>query len=177
MQYYGKFGNLSSAMSLRKDVPFVFNRKCVEALNKVKQLLTTAPLLAHYDTNAQIVLTVDASSTGLGCVLSLIDSKGRERPVSYSSRKLSPAEKNYSQIDKEATTVVFGVRRYHQYLYARHFTLKCDHKPSLSIFGCKKGIPVFAAGRLQRYALFLTAAYDFGIKYVKSEENSADALS
>lgn len=61
-------------------------------------------------------------------------------------------------------------------MYGRHFTLKCDHKPLLSIFGPKKGIPVFAAGRLQRYALFLTG-YNFEIKYVRSEENSADALS
>lgn len=61
-------------------------------------------------------------------------------------------------------------------MYGRHFTLKCDHKPLLSIFGPKKGIPVFAAGRLQRYALFLTGC-DFEIKYVRSEENSADALS
>lgn len=110
-------------------------------------------------------------------MLSIIDSEGGvERAVSYSSRTLSPAEQNYSQIDKEAIVVVYGVKKYHQYLYGRHFTLKCDHKPLLSIFGPKKGISVFAAGRLQRYALFLTG-YDFEIKYVKSVENSADALS
>lgn len=182
VQYYGKFvPNLSSIMSpmynlLRKDVPFVFDEKCLKAFKQVKELLTTAPILAHYDPQAHAVLTVDASSAGLGCVLSIIDSEGVERPVSYSSRTLSPAERNYSMIDKEATAIVYGVKKYHQYLYGRHFTLKCDHKPLLSIFGPKKGIPVFAAGRLQRYALFLSG-YSFDIKYVKSEENSADALS
>lgn len=182
VQYYGKFvQNLSGIMSpmynlLRKDVPFVFDENCMKAFNKVKELLTTAPILAHYDPNAPAVLTVDASSTGLGCVLSIIDSEGAERPVSFASRTLSLAERNYSQIDKEATAIVFGVKKYHQYLYGRHFTIKCDHKPLLSIFGSRKGIPVFAAGRLQRYALFLSG-YTFDIKYVKSEENSADALS
>lgn len=182
VQYYGKFvPNLSGILSLlynllRKDVEFTFDDKCMTAFSKVKELLTTAPVLAHYDPNAPAVLTVDASSTGLGCVLSIIDSEGIERPVSFSSRTLSPAERSYSQIDKEATGIVFGVKKYHQYLYGRHFTLKCDHKPLLSIFGSKKGIPVFAAGRLQRYALFLSG-YTFDIKYVKSEENSADALS
>ena len=182
VQYYGKFvPNLSGILRpmynlLRKDVPFNFNDDCLKAFNKVKELLTTAPVLAHYDPNAPAVLTVDASSMGLGCVLSIIDNEGVERPVSYSSRTLNAAERNYSQIDKEATAVVFGVKKYHQYLYGRHFSLKCDHKPLLSIFGDKKGIPVFAAGRLQRYALFLTG-YSFDIKYVKSDENSADALS
>lgn len=85
------------------------------AFNKQQQLLTTAPVLVHYDPNAPAVLTVDASSTGLSCRLSIIDSEGVQRPVSFSLRTLSRAEQYYSQIDKTATAVVFGVKKYHQY--------------------------------------------------------------
>lgn len=86
-------------------------------------------MIAHYDTQAPAILTVDASSTGLGCVLSIIDSEGVERPIYFSSRTLSQAERNYSQIDREASAIIYGVQKYHQYLYGRHFTLKSDHKP------------------------------------------------
>lgn len=85
------------------------------------------------------ILIVDASSMGLGFVLSIVDSEGVEPPVSFSSRILSPAEQYYSQIDNEATAIVFGVKKYHQYLYGRHFNIKCNHKPLLSIYGPKTG--------------------------------------
>lgn len=63
---------------------FEFNDQCMKAFNKVKQLLSTAPVLAHYDTQAPAMLTVDASSTGLGCVLSIIDWEGVERSIYFS---------------------------------------------------------------------------------------------
>ena len=182
MNYYGKFiPNLSSVLNpmyklLRKDVPFEFYEESIKSFNLVKKLLSTAPVLAHYDTSAPAILTVDASNSGLGCVLSIICKDGVERPVSYSSRSLSPTELQYSQIDKEALAIVYGVKKYHQYLYGRHFSLKSDHKPLLSIFGPKKGLPVFAKTRMQRYALFLSG-YNFSIQYVKSENNNADMFS
>lgn len=182
VNYYGKFvPNVSMVLRplynlLRKDVPFSFDKDCVIAFKRVKELMCSAPVLAHYDPEAPLILTVDASQYGIGAVLSTIDSEGKERPISYASRTLNQAECNYSQIDKEALACVFFVRKFHQYLYGRRFILKSDHKPLISIFGPKRGLPVFAASRLQRYALFLSG-YDFDIKYVKSEDNSADALS
>ncbi|KAH7666381.1 Integrase, partial [Aphelenchoides avenae] len=62
-------------------------------------------------------------------------------------------------------------------IYGRRFTLLTDHKPLLSIFGSKKGIPAYTASRLQRWALTLLA-YDFEIKYVKTTDfGQADVLS
>jgi hypothetical protein len=86
---------------------------------------------------------VDASPSGLGAILSQIDSDQQEKPVDFASRTLNSAEKKYSQIQKEATAIIFGVRRFHQYLYGRSspFVLRTDHKPLLSIFGPNKGIP------------------------------------
>ena len=58
---------------------------------------------------------------------------GAERPISYASRSLTDAEKRYSQLDKEALAVIFGVNKFHQYLYGRPFTIYTDHKPLAKI--------------------------------------------
>ena len=64
-------------------------------------------------------------------VLSHKMSDGTERPIAFASRTLSSAEKNYSQLDKEGLACIFGVKRFHLYLYGRNFTLVTDHKPLL----------------------------------------------
>ena len=62
-------------------------------------------------------------------------------------------------------------------IFGRHFTLLTDHKPLLSIFGSKKGIPVYSASQLQCWAITLLG-YDFEIKYCRTTEfGQADALS
>ncbi|BHF61010.1 hypothetical protein SprV_0100398000 [Sparganum proliferum] len=67
--------------------------------------------------------------------------------------------------------------KFHKLLYGRHFTLLTDHKPLLSIFGSKKGIPVYSASRLQRWATILLG-YDFDIRYCRTTDfGQADALS
>lgn len=140
--------------------------------------MSSDKVLAHFDNNAKIILTVDASPVGLGAILSQIGSNGVEQPVSYASRSLSAAEKKYSQIQKEATAIIFGVRKYHQYLYGRSepFSLRTDHKPLTIIFGKNRGIPEVSANRLQRYALFLSA-YNYEIEFISSAANTADFLS
>lgn len=184
VNYYRNFVPGASSMLsplyelLKKGIKWSWTKKHDKAFNEIKNCLVSERVLAHFDPKATIILTVDAGPTGLGAILSLIDKDGLERPVSFASRTLSAAEKNYSQIQKEATAIIFGVRRYHQFLYARSepFILRTDHKPLVSIFGPNRGIPEVTANRLQRYAIFL-AAYNYRIEYVKSANNSADYLS
>ena len=102
---------------------------------------------------------------------------GTRRPIAYASQTLNEHEKRYDQIDKEALTIMFGLKRFHVYLYGRHFTILTDHKPLERIFGPKTPIPSLAAMRLQRWAIML-AAFNYSIKFVPSKENAvADALS
>ena len=87
-----------------------------------------------------------------------------ERPIAYASRTLSPAEQKYAQLDKEALSIVFGVKRFNKYLYGRKFTILSDHKPLQYLLGETRGIPPMASARIQRWALMLSA-YHYEICY------------
>ena len=78
---------------------------------------------------------------------------------------MSPTEMNYvSQIEKEALSLIYGIQKFHQYLYGRLFVLVTDHQPLLSILGPKKGIPPLAAARMQQWTLLLLA-YSYSIEF------------
>ncbi len=68
----------------------------------------------------------------------------------YRSRTLSKSEQNYAQIEKEALSLIFRVKKFHSYFYGRKFTLITDHKPLTTILGPKRGILPLAAALLQR---------------------------
>lgn len=183
LNYYGKFiPNLSHILHplhnlLKKGVIWKWGASCKRAFNEAKRVLLSERVLAHYEEGRPLVLSVDSSAYGLGAVLAHRYPDGSERPVSCVSRTLSAAERNYSQLDKEALAILFGVTKHHQYLFGRHFLLRTDHQPLAYIFGSKGGIPQTAASRLQRWAARL-AAYDFRVEYVRSTDNGpADALS
>ena len=100
-----------------------------------------------------------------------------ERPIAFASRTLTASERNYPQIEREALPIVFGVKKFHSYLYGWKFKLITDHKPLVTILGPKTGVPTLAAARMQRWSLIL-AAYQYDIEYRKSEEHAnADAMS
>ena len=150
---------------------------CQKAFQTVKDSLLTSKVLMHYDPAQPIKLAADASAYGVGAVISHTLPDGTERPVAFASRTLSPSERNYAQIEKEALALIFGIKKFHQYLYGRHFTLVTDHKPLLAILGPHKGIPSLAAARLQRWALIL-AAYNYRIEFKPTQQHSnADGLS
>ena len=99
---------------------------------------------------------------------------GSEQPIAFASRTLTPAEKWYSQLDREALAIV---KKFHQYLYGRVFTIYTDHKPLQYLFGEKRAVSPMAAGRIQRWALTLSA-YNYKITYKPgSDQANADVLT
>ena len=102
---------------------------------------------------------------------------GGERPIAFASRTLADSEQKYSQIEKEALALVWGIRRFQQYLLGNHFTLITDHQPLTSILHPEKGLPAVTAARLHRYAVLLWG-YFYDICYRSTTlQANADALS
>ena len=117
-----------------------------------------------YDPNLPLKIDSDASSVGLGAVLSHILPSGEERPIEFASRTLSKTERNYGQVEKEALALIWSVKKWHRYVYARKFTLMTDHKPLLHILSPHKQVPEMTVSRLQRWSMIL-ACYDYDIKF------------
>ena len=92
----------------------------------------------------------------LGAVLSNVMKESEKRPIIYASKSLTPAEKNYAQIKKEALAIVWSVKRFLLFIFGREFmSLNKDHKLLTSIFHPAKNISAIAAAILTRYAMFL----------------------
>ena len=162
---------------LRESTRWRWGDKEEKAFEASKKLLLSSQVLTHYNPELQLVLACDASQYGVGAVLSQRYPDGQERPVGYASRILSKAEQNYSQIEKEGLACVFGVKRFHCYLYGRSFILSSDHKPLTSLFSKEKSIPVQASARIQRWALTL-GMYEYELIHKSgSSHGNADALS
>ena len=123
-----------------------------EALQKLKRMLSEAPVLAFFDTSKPIVIQCDASQAGLGAVLLQAG-----RPVEYASRAMTETETHYAQIEKEMLAIVFALERFHTYVYGTPVEVQTDHKPLIAIH--KKPL-ASAPKRLQRMLLRLQR-YDF----------------
>ena len=154
LNYYGKFiANLSTLIHpcnhLQKaDSPWRWSQECEQLFVKAKKTLSLSEVLVHYILDYPLKLAADASQYGVGAIISHRLPDGREHPIAFASRTLNPSEFNYAQIEKQALALIYGVRKFHQYLYGRRFTLVTDHKPLTVILGPKKSIPPLAAALL-----------------------------
>ena len=86
--------------------------ECDKAFALAKEKLTSATILAHYNPKYPLRLATDASSYGLGAVISHIFPNGVERPIAYASRTLTASERHCSQLEKEALSLVFRVQNF-----------------------------------------------------------------
>ena len=170
VNYYARFlKNLSTMIEplnrlRRTGEKWQFGKREQKAFDSLKKALSSSAVLVPYDPSLPVKVDTDASSVGLGAVVSHIFPDGTERPIEMASRTLTKCERNYAQIEKEALSLVWGIKRFHKYVYARTFTLVTDHKPLLFILKEDKGIPEMATSRILRWALTLSA-YQYKIEY------------
>ena len=178
VNYYGKFiPNLATTLSplyLLLSTPWSWGSRQRCAFRDIKELLRSGQVLTHFDDGLPLILACDASPYGLGAVLSHRMPSGA---IGFASRTLTKAERNYSHLDKEALSIIFGVKRYHQYLHGRQFVIKTDHKPLIHIFSESRAVLTMASGRIQRSALTL-GGYNYAIEFKEGKSMAnADALS
>ncbi|KAL7849545.1 hypothetical protein SRHO_G00211680 [Serrasalmus rhombeus] len=153
----------------RDDAMWQWQAKHQQAFEKLKTMLTEAPVLKYYDVSLPVTVSVDASKCGLGAVLLQED-----RPVAYASRALTETEQRYAQIEKEMLAIVFGVERFHQFVYGSEINVQTDHKPLEAIM--KKPL-TRAPARIQRLLMRLHR-YQLRVQYKPGKEMQvADALS
>ena len=129
---------------------------------------------SYFDINKGTLVIVDASPVGLSAILAQKE-LGKECPniIAYASRALSSVGKRYSQTEKEALAIVWGIEHYHLYLYGAPFTLHTDHKPLELIYANPCSNP---PARIQRWMLRLQQ-YNFTVVYKAGISNPADFLS
>ncbi|XP_050509696.1 uncharacterized protein K02A2.6-like isoform X1 [Diabrotica virgifera virgifera] len=183
INFYSKFVPMLSSQLrplyklLERGQEFSLNKECIEAFEKSKRLICENDVLAHYDTNKTIVIACDASAYGVGGVLSHRESNGQEKPIFFVSGSLSKAEKNYSQLEREALAIIFCVKKFHKFIYGRSFILVSDHQPLKILFNPDRNISVLSASRITRWNVILSA-YSYTIEYRKgSKMYEADMLS
>lgn len=155
----------------RKNVPFIWDKDCEEALNNLKQHLVSAPILACPDFNLPFQVETDASDFGLGAVL--LQKQNREdKVICYLSRSLTKTERKYSTTEKELLAVLFAVEKLRPYLQGTKFTVVTDHYSLKWLFNIKD-----PAGRIARWALRLQQ-FDFDVVHRPGKDHLVpDTLS
>ncbi|XP_036150440.1 uncharacterized protein K02A2.6-like [Monomorium pharaonis] len=152
INFYARFlQNRSDQLKLlyeasRKE-KFEWNDKCTKAFNWVKKELTSHKVLVNYDPKQTIILACDASDYGLSAILSHRYSNGEERPIAFASKKIPKHELNRKILDKEAMAIVFGCKRFYQFIFGKEFILRTNNKALQLILGPRKGIPITADNR------------------------------
>ena len=144
-----------------------------ESWKLLKEMVSSYPVLQFYDPSLPTKISTDASKDGLGAVLLQLHGE-MWKPVSFASRALLDAEKNYAQIEKELLSIVYGCQRFHQFIHGASIQAETDHKPLENLF--QKSL-VDCPLRIQKMMLKLQK-YDLEVKYVPGKFLAvADALS
>ena len=150
---------------------FVWTAECDDAFRQLKQLLTSAPLLACPSGEGTFILDTDASDRGIGCVFSQ-EQGGEEHVIAYYSRTLSRPERNYCVTRKELLAVVASIAQFHHYLYGRRFIVRSDHASLQWLMHFKQ-----PEGQTARWLQKLQE-YDFEVVHRPGRQHgNADALS
>ena len=100
-----------------------------ENFNRLKMEVSNMRALPYFDVNVETTLQMDASKKELGtCLIQ----KGKV--ICYASRALTKTEQNYQNLEREALGTIWGMEKFHYFLYGKEFTLETDQKPLVSIY-------------------------------------------
>ena len=155
----------------RKSNEIVWTEEALQAFDRLKSCLTSAPVLISPDFTKPFIIQTDASNYGLAAVL-VQEVDGFEHPIAYASKTMNPAQKNYSTTEQEMLALLFGIEAYRSYVEGTKFHVITDHHSLLWLKNLKN-----PSGRLARWSLSLSQ-HDFTIEHRKGALNVVpDALS
>ena len=156
----------------RKNVKFEWTDECQKSFEKLRDALTSAPVLTIADPNKVYILHTDASDFAMGAILMQEDSESNLRVIAYASKTFNDAQKNYDTTDREALAVVWALEHFNTYCEGHKYTLLTDHQ-ALSYIKSNKN----EKKRIHRLALKLSN-YDVQLYYKPGKDNHmADLLS
>jgi hypothetical protein len=146
---------------LKKNTNFEFNVECIYAFEKLKGLLTSAPILAIYDPKRITEMHTDASSRGFGIIILQRQADEKMHPIAYYSKKASETEQKYHSFELETLAIIYGIRRFSTLLKGIPFKIITDCS-ALQMTLSKKNINP----RIARWALELEE-FDYTVVHRK----------
>ena len=145
------------------------SEKHFQAFKGIKGIFHNKIQLPYFNSNEHTTLQTDSSKRGLGAVLLQGNS-----PIYFASRSLSKCEQNYQNLERETLATIWGMERFHYFLYGKPFTLETDQKPLASIYN-KHLINI--SPRIQRL-IIRSLPYNFQCVWKEGRKiPAADALS
>ncbi len=157
---------------LRKDVNFIWSKECENVFIKIKEYLTSAPVLAVFDRDKPIHIYTDASIEGIGAILKQPQEDGFEKPVAYFSKKLNEAQKKKKAVFIECFAIKEAIKYWQYWLLGNKFVVFSDHKPLENL-----NVKIRTDEELGDLTNYLSQ-FDFTIKYNPGQNNAeADCLS
>jgi len=119
MKFIPNYANISEPLRklTRKGQEWEWTSETEKSFKEMKRALVSEPCLAYFKIDAPTVVISDASPVGLGVVLLQKQTDGQNKPVAYASRSLTPTERRYSQIEREALGCVWAVEHFRTYLW------------------------------------------------------------
>ena len=154
----------------RQNVEYELTESVHVAFSLTKEEISKNMTLPYFNPKCSTTLQTDASKKGLGAVL-----LQNSRPVMFMSRALTGSERNYQNLERECLATIWGMEKFHYFLYGKEFTLETDQKPLVSIY--KKHM-VEISPRIQRLVVRSFPYQPFDVQYKKGMEIPlADVLS
>jgi len=174
--FYRKFADhhaskISPLIELIKTgTPWRFGSAELEMFNSVKKSFTDQ-YLSHPMFDSEFYLQTDASKLGCGAELFQYSSTGERRTISFASRTLNSAEKNYSITELELLSVVFACVKFRVFILGYKVNVLTDHQALTFLFKCR-----LRNARLTRWTLLLQE-FNLKIQHIPGATNIMDALS
>lgn len=166
-------GPLNKLTSSKKGTPsFKWTAEANDAFQNLKECLVSAPVLSCPDYTKPFEVHTDASSYGIGAMLTQ-SIGGKEHPIAYMSKSLTAAEKNYSITERETLAVLIALEHWRCYIEnGQQFTVYTDHSALKWFLSLSN-----PTGRLARWGVRLSS-FNFVIKHRRGVDNVIpDALS